>query len=104
MTYQSAAVLAGSISYPLSALSAYKFVHIRHTGYVYSSGSVLGAVSTDNLVIYIKIDTEVAASATISPGGSFILPVGAGIDFSTNDIGYKSAGTSTIAVEVMATT
>ena len=106
VSYYSAAVSGGAISYPTTG-GAWKFVHIKHTGYVYSSTTVLGVASTDNLNIYISLDSGSTNTlfAILSPGASLIIPVGTGLDFSTVVIGHRSSSaTLTIAVEVMATT
>jgi hypothetical protein len=104
VAYEAAAVSGGAILYPFTT-TVYKFLHIKHTGHVYSSSTVLGAVSTDNLNVYVKVSATTTLFALLSPGGSLIIPVGSDIDFSTNNIGFRSSSaTLTIAVEVMGTT
>jgi hypothetical protein len=106
VAYQNGATSGGSILYPFTG-STFKIVHIKHTGYIYSSATVLGASSTDNLIVYLKktSDATLVAFATLSPGGSLIIPIGTGVDFSDVNIGFRSSSaTNTIAVEVMATT
>jgi len=56
--------------------TAYDFVYIKHTGYIYSSATALGAAATELLDVFIE---KTAGSAYIEicslpPGGAICLP------------------------------
>lgn len=104
-TLYSAAVSGGAIAYPWTNGTAYKFICIKHTGYVYSSGSVLGVASGDNLNVYYYNNSVVTCIASVPPGGTFMIPVGSSVDFSDVYFGYRSSSAAlTIAVERLAVT
>lgn len=78
-----------------------KFIYIRHTGYIFSSTSVLGAVSAALLTICVA--NPIAAATTIAilnPGEAIILP----LNTATSAVLYAAATQANgVAVEVMAT-
>lgn len=77
----------------------YIMVFIKHTGHQYSAPTVLGAVTTNNLVVYIETSGAMATFAkfTIEPGGAIVIPK---IDLAALcGIWVESSSTETIAVE-----
>jgi len=77
----------------------YDMVFIKHTGHVYGSPTVLGVVTTHNLIVYIETSAGLATSAkfTIAPGGAIAIP---SIDLAAGcGIWVESSSTDTIAVE-----
>ena len=47
------------------------FIYVKHTGFIYSSSTALGAVSTN--VIHIKLDAEICGC--LRPGEGWIIPL-----------------------------
>jgi len=77
----------------------YDIVFIKHTGHIYSSPTVLGVVTTNNLVVYIEAAGGFTSFTkfTIEPGGAIVIP---SIDLdSACGIWVESSSTDTIAVE-----
>ena len=78
----------------------YKMVFIKHTGFQYSSGSVLSSTAnTQGLIVYIETTADMATSAkfTIPAGGAVCIP---SIDLGTAmSLWAESSGNATIAVE-----
>jgi hypothetical protein len=68
-----------------------KFIYLKHTGYVYSSPSALGAVTTANLTVKAGGVTI----AVLEAGGSIVLP----LYTATTVVLTFTASASTIAVE-----
>ena len=86
----------------VGTLTSIKFLYIKHTGYLFSSSSVLGAVTTDKVIVCCNSAT-VAAGITVAvlgPGDSICLP----FQTATSAVFYVApSSTNAIAVEVMAT-
>lgn len=77
----------------------YDMVFIKHTGYVYSSATVLGAATTHNLIVYIETSAAMATYAkfTLKPGAAIPIP---SIDLAAScGIWVESSSTDAIAVE-----
>jgi hypothetical protein len=79
--------------------TAYKAIFIKHTGFVYSSPTALGAASTENLNVYLEADAALARyiTLTIPPGGAIVIPQITAI--ANCGIHVRSAGSGTLAVE-----
>ena len=73
-----------------------RFIWVKHTGYAWSSSSALGAVSTDDLNIFI--DAEHIAS--LNPGEAWIIPLPNTSSTATNFIA-KRGGSTDLAIEVI---
>ncbi|MAG28171.1 hypothetical protein CMI47_21825 [Candidatus Pacearchaeota archaeon] len=103
LTYLNAPATSGRLAL-FTANTVYDFVFIKHTGFQFTSGTVLGAVSTQNLVL----EQETSSSnfdiiCAIPPGGAIVLPnvpaMGSGCTFQV-----ASSGDASIAVEAVAIT
>ena len=84
--------------------TVYDFVFIKHTGFIYSSGTVLGAVSTQNLVLEQETSSgNYDIICAIPPGGAVVLP---NVPAMGSDCHFQvaSSGAATIAVEAVAIT
>ena len=116
VTYISAAAATTPTAFP--AVATIKFLYVKHTGYVYSSGTTLGASTSDYLTIRALKATDgntvVAGSisdgeqpivACLAAGQGIMLPLNAVMDseyfghHSTASNG-TSAGGGTIAMQV----
>tara|TARA_Y100001938_G_scaffold147833_1_gene229963 strand:- start:2263 stop:2745 length:483 start_codon:yes stop_codon:yes gene_type:complete len=73
------------------------FIYVKHTGYLWSSASVLGNATTDTLKIYA--DSE--HIATLNAGEAWIIPVPGSSDTVTSGYYAKRGGSSDIAVEAI---
>ena len=73
-----------------------RFIWVKHTGYAWSSSSVLGAASTDDLDIYI--DAEHIAS--LNPGEAWIIPLPNTSSTATNFIAKRGSSTD-LAIEAI---
>lgn len=73
---------------------------IRHTGYLYSSATVLGAATTDNF----SVTVGAKVIADLGPGQAFFLPNdgGAANDLDCAEFTTTKSGSSEIAVEFLA--
>tara|TARA_R110000744_G_scaffold311048_1_gene418661 strand:- start:541 stop:1008 length:468 start_codon:yes stop_codon:yes gene_type:complete len=73
-----------------------RFIWVKHTGYLWSSSSVLGAATTDK----INIHADVEHVATLKAGEAWIIPL---TDTSSNVSGFsaKRGGSVDIAVEAI---
>jgi len=71
------------------------FIWIRHTGYLWSSSSALGAVTTDT--INVKIDSEVVAA--LKAGEAWIIPLHGAV--SSGSWTVVRGGSSDIAIEAI---
>ena len=87
-----------------TANTVYDFVFIKHTGFIFSTTTVLGATSTQNLVL----EQETSSGAydiicAIPPGGAVVLP---NVPAMGTDCTFQvaSSGAATIAVEAVAIT
>jgi len=102
VTSGSAAYTIGQTAVAVATLTSAKFLIIKHTGYLFSSSSVLGAATT--LKLKICMAATIAAATTISilnPGDAIILPMNEAL----TTIFYAASETASnpIAVEVMGT-
>jgi hypothetical protein len=79
--------------------TAYKAIFIKHTGFVYSSPTALGAASTDSLNVYLESVAALAnyTTLTIPPGGAIVLPQLTAL--ANCGIHVRSSGSGTVAVE-----
>jgi hypothetical protein len=73
-----------------------RFIWVKHTGYAWTSSSVLGASSTDDLDIYI--DAEHIAS--LNPGEAWIIPLPNTSSTATNFIAKRGSSTD-LAIEAI---
>jgi hypothetical protein len=91
----------GQTALTLGIPASCKFIYIRHTGCIFSSTSVLGAVSAAQLRITMAATTAVATTvAWLNPGEAIVLPLNTASSVTL----YASATqTGGVAVEVMAT-
>tara|TARA_R100000664_G_C2703144_1_gene102729 strand:+ start:52 stop:528 length:477 start_codon:yes stop_codon:yes gene_type:complete len=71
------------------------FIWIRHTGYLWSSSSALGAATTDT--INVKIDSEVVAA--LKAGEAWIIPLHGAV--SNGSWTVERGGSSDIAIEAI---
>ena len=76
--------------------TATRFIWIKHTGFLWSSSSALGAATTDDLDIYA--DSEHIAS--LNPGEAWIIPLPNTSD-SVTSFTAKRGSSSDIAVEAI---
>lgn len=72
------------------------FIYVKHTGYLWSSASVLGAATTDTLKIYA--DSE--HIATLNAGEAWIIPL-PGSSSSVTTFSAQRGGSDDIAVEAI---
>lgn len=90
----------GQTALTIGTLTSIKFVYIRHTGFIYSSSSVLGAVSAALLTICGAATIAAATTiAILNPGEAIILPYNTA---TTPTIYVAATQTGGVAVEVMA--
>ena len=87
-----------------TANTVYDFVFIKHVGFQFTSGTVLGAVSTQNLVLEQETSSgNFDIICAIPPGGAIVLPnvpaMGSACTFQV-----ASSGDASIAVEAVAIT
>ena len=73
-----------------------RFIWVKHTGYAWTSSSVLGASSADDLDIYI--DAEHIAS--LNPGEAWIIPLPNTSSTATNFIAKRGSSTD-LAIEAI---
>jgi|7_EtaG_2_1085326.scaffolds.fasta_scaffold98078_2 hypothetical protein len=73
-----------------------RFIWIKHTGYLWSTSSVLSTATTDKITIYI--DAEHIAS--LGAGESWVIPLPDTSSTATNFI-VKRGGSSDIAIEAI---
>jgi hypothetical protein len=102
VTSGTAAYTAGQTASSLGTFTSTKFVYIKHTGYLYSSTSVLGATTTLKLKICsVATIADATTIAILNPGDSIILP----FNTACTPTLYAASETASnaIAVEVMAT-
>tara|TARA_R110002110_G_scaffold127414_1_gene306332 strand:- start:857 stop:1357 length:501 start_codon:yes stop_codon:yes gene_type:complete len=103
LTYLNAPATGGRLAL-FTANTVYDFVFIKHTGFIFSTTTVLGAVSTQNLVLEQETsDGNYDIICAIPPGGAVVLPnvpaMGSACTFQV-----ASSGAATIAVEAVAIT
>ena len=82
----------------VGTLTSIKFLYIKHTGYLYSSG----AATTDKVIVCCNSATVAAGItvAVLNPGEAILLP----FQTATSAVFYVApSSTNAIAVEVMAT-
>ena len=73
-----------------------RFIWVKHTGYVWSSASALGAATTDDVNIFIDAEHI----ATLQPGEAWIIPLPETSSTATNFIAKRGGG-SDIAIEAI---
>ena len=73
-----------------------RFIWMKHTGYVWSSASALGAATTDAVNIFIDAEHI----ATLQPGEAWIIPLPETSSTATNFIAKRGGG-SDIAIEAI---
>ena len=73
-----------------------RFIWVKHTGYVWSSASALGAATTDDVNIFIDAEHI----ATLQPGEAWIIPLPETSSTATNFIA-KRGGSSDLSIEAI---
>jgi len=99
----SATYAAGQTATALTTVATPRFVYIRHTGYLYSSATVLGAATT--LKLKVCLNATIAAATTIAvlnPGEAIVLPFNDTVTSPTFCVAPET-NANAIAIEVMAT-
>lgn len=72
------------------------FIYVKHTGYLWSSASTLGAATTDTIKIY----ADAEHIATLGAGEAWIIPL-AGSSSSVSAFTAQRGGSDDIAVEAI---
>jgi len=90
----------GQTAASLGTFTDVKFVYIKHTGYLYSSSSAVGAATTAKLKVTMAATIANATTLCIlNPGESILLPFQAAVTPTL----YAAGDGAAIAVEIMAT-
>lgn len=102
VTSGTAAYTIGQTAVTLGTFTSTKFVHIKHTGYLFSSSSVLGAATTLKLKICMAATIADATTiAVLNPGDAIILPFNTAL--TPTFWAASETASNPIAVEVMGT-
>jgi hypothetical protein len=98
VTSGTAAYTAGQTAVSLGTFTSTKFVYIKHSGYLYSSSSVLGAATTLKLKICMAATIADATTiAVLNPGDSIILPFNTAV----TPVFYAASETASNAIAVI---
>jgi len=90
----------GATAAELETFTSVNFVIIKHTGYLYSSSSALGAATAEKLKITMAATIADATTvAVLNPGEAIILPYNSAVTPTL----YGAGDGVAIAVEIMAT-
>ena len=109
--YLSAAAAADNSGTALTSLASCKFLHLKHTGFEYSSSSTLSTTTNtvDALTILVTGGTDHTVIARLLAGESIVLPMRGATNISQFEISSSdggnldsTTGANTIAVEMIA--